>query len=644
MADRTQLESGVVPTIIESRSNTGPTDSGQILGSLFPQPILDLGYTVSKHLDASGAQADCYLLTGRDGATVFAKVYRRGLRPKAEILERLRSAAPEHVIRLLDFDAGDDGRQAWELLEYAPYGTLGDFIREQRGSGIDTAVAQTILRELATALEHVHALGIEHRDIKPDNILLRDQASFDLVLTDFGIASDNTHASRFTAHAHHSLLYAPPEAQYGHIEREKWDYWSLGMILVELLTGTHPLMTAGGSADDQAVKRSIGMRFLHMTSGDELVGAVEQAEWRKLCRGLLRKDATQRWAGVEVAKWLANPADSSLVVADERAVASSDAFRFGEGYFESPHHLAAALRNSKEDLRHFWRNDYERFNNWLGSNGYPETQKKLSQIRDDQGKSSRELDLMQVLFRLDESAIPVFDGIELSEASICELADNAVAGQSSASATLNRLFEENVLIVAAGIPTLPNAVSTIGRSWESAAKEFANEALRIASASSRQWTAEPLGNQGTAAFLASMVTGCRNESMLRSQAQDAAASAANRVTWFRSIGDPGTASPAQLLLMVRTAPVAATIVQNMQASITADARSLWRYMARGAMIAMPVALFGIWVAENFDNKSFHISSRSLEFLDWLFLGAILLAWGASNASAFRQATGVDSDG
>ncbi len=644
MADRTQLETGVSPTTLDTGFAANQGDTSHVLGSLFPQQILDLGYTVSKHLDASGAQADCYLLTDKDGTTVFAKVYRRGLRPKPEILQRLRGAAPEHVIRLLAFDAGDDGRQAWELLEYAPFGTLGDFIREQRSSGIDTEVARTILQELATALEHIHTLDIEHRDIKPDNILLRDQATFDLVLTDFGIASDNTHASRFTSHAHHSLLYAPPEAQYGHIEREKWDYWSLGMILVELLTGVHPLMTAGGSPDDQAVKRSIGMRFLHMTSGDELVGAVEQADWRQLCRGLLRKDATQRWAGAEVGKWLANPADSSLVVVDERAAASTDAFRFGEGFFESPTHLAAALRNSHEDLRHFWRTDYERFNNWLGSNGYPETQKKLAQIRDDQGKSSRELDLMQVLFRLDESAIPVFAGVELSEAAICELADNAVASKSEAQATFHRLFEENVLTIAAGIRTLPDAVSAVGRSWEAAAREFASEASRVATASSGQWTAEPLGKQGMAPFLASMVAGCRSQSLLRSQALEAAESAASRVTWFRSIGEPESASPAKLLLMVRTAPVAARIVQNMQASITADARSLWRYMARGALIAIPVVLFGIWVAENFDNASFHISPRSLEFLDWLFLGAILVAWGASNASAFRQATGVESDG
>ena len=251
---------------------------------------------------------------------------------------------------------------------------------------------------------------------------------------------------------------------------------------------------------------------------------------------------------------------------------------------------------------------------------------------------------MQVLFRLDESAIPVFLGVELSEAAICELADNAVASEASAQATFHRLFEENVLTIAAGIRTLPDTVSAIGRNWEAAAREFSSEASRVATASSGQWTAEPLGKQGMAPFLASMVTGCRSQSFLRGQALEATESAASRVTWFRSIGEPASASPAKLLLMVRTAPVAATIVRNMQASITADARSLWKYMARGALIAIPVVLFGIWVAENFDNGSFHISPRSLEFLDWLFLGAILVAWGASNASAFRQATGVDSDG
>lgn len=644
MTDRTQIQSGVLPTFMENANADLAT--GSALTALFPQAILDLGYAISRPLDASGGQADCYLLTGRDGRTVFGKVYRRGFRPKAEILARLATADPDHVIPLLQYDAGEDGHQAWELLEYAEFGTLGDFIRRQSGRSVDTGLARTILREMTTALEHIHGLDIEHRDIKPDNILIRNEQDFDLVLTDFGIASDNAQATRFTEHAHHSLLYAPPEAQHGHIARARWDYWSLGMILVELLTGMHPLLETGANPQERDVERSIRMRFLQMTSSDELVRNVQQDDWRKLCRGLLSKNSRHRWAGEDVARWLEDPADPQLVIIEEQEHVNPAGFRFGDKTHETVTQFAAVLRENREDLRHWWRIDseYQRFEQWLGANGYKETQRRLAELRGNPAQHSLELLLMEVLHTLDDSQPPLYDGMELTLSALRELVDKAVAGEERATVLLRRLQGENVLVVAAGMATLESPVAAIGRNWATAARDYAGAATRLASASAGAWPAAPLADPGFAMFLAAMVPGCSCEGTLREQALTEANGLANGVTWFRAIGDAETSAPHELLLIVRSAYEARAIVERTRASIAVDAKQLWKLMGRGGLVALPVAMFGIWVAENFSKGSLHASPRNFSLIDWLFLSAVLTAWGASNVSACRQALGVGSDG
>ncbi|KAG7263360.1 hypothetical protein CRUP_030481 [Coryphaenoides rupestris] len=95
------------------------------------------------------------------------------------------------------------------------------------------------LAELALALDHLHTLGIVYRDLKPENILL-DEAGH-IKLTDFGLSKESVDADKKAYSFCGTVEYMAPEVvnRRGHTQSADW--WSLGVLMFEMLTGTAKL-------------------------------------------------------------------------------------------------------------------------------------------------------------------------------------------------------------------------------------------------------------------------------------------------------------------------------------------------------------------------------------------------------------------
>ncbi|XP_043829876.1 ribosomal protein S6 kinase alpha-6 isoform X1 [Dromiciops gliroides] len=94
------------------------------------------------------------------------------------------------------------------------------------------------LAELALALDHLHSLGIVYRDLKPENILL-DEAGH-IKLTDFGLSKESVDQEKKAYSFCGTVEYMAPEVvnRRGHTQSADW--WSFGVLMFEMLTGTLP--------------------------------------------------------------------------------------------------------------------------------------------------------------------------------------------------------------------------------------------------------------------------------------------------------------------------------------------------------------------------------------------------------------------
>ncbi|HKF97184.1 MAG TPA: protein kinase [Steroidobacteraceae bacterium] len=138
------------------------------------------------------------------------------------------------------YDYGVHGGFEYLAMEYLPLGDLK--ARIQRG--LSEQEALHYVAQIAAALQVVHEAGLVHRDLKPPNVMLRDNDS--VALIDFGLARsmDGSTISTQTGVLLGSPYYMSPEQAQGEGLDARSDFYSLGVICYELLTGQKPYVGA----------------------------------------------------------------------------------------------------------------------------------------------------------------------------------------------------------------------------------------------------------------------------------------------------------------------------------------------------------------------------------------------------------------
>ncbi len=197
-------------------------------------------YDLLRRFD-TGGMAEAYMARHRDsGEIVFLKRVRSNSTDKAalqremRIYEQLMRMNTRHVLRVLDFVRNDE--YVALITEYAEGGDLNNHVAKHGdGRGLPVDQARDIALNIATALKELHDHEIVHRDLKPQNVLSKDNT---WKLADFGISKNRAWIMTQKTFQHYGTLgYAAPEQFQGVEARPSADVYSLGKIMVFLLTG-----------------------------------------------------------------------------------------------------------------------------------------------------------------------------------------------------------------------------------------------------------------------------------------------------------------------------------------------------------------------------------------------------------------------
>src|SRR5690606_33414761 len=187
----------------------------------------------------------------------------------------------------------DPGHPQYLAMEYVHGPTLAVCLA--RGP-LSSAEAAGLARDIAGGLQAVHGAGIIHRDVKPSNILMsastRRDREWTAKLTDFGIAF-GTDDPRLTSPgiAVGTAAYMAPEQVRSEELTPAVDVYSLGLVLIEALTGEPAFPVMGGV--QTALRRLTGPPALPASLG---------AGWRELLERMTRTDPGERPSAREVAE------------------------------------------------------------------------------------------------------------------------------------------------------------------------------------------------------------------------------------------------------------------------------------------------------------------------------------------------------
>ena len=204
------------------------------------------GYTLRLKIGESERAVVYLAASAHRGHNVALKVCKT-LRDEAagrQFLEREYTAvmAVRSPLVVEIYDYGVHAGFEYLAMEYLPRGDLK--ARIQRG--VSEREALHFVAQIAAALQVVHEAGLVHRDLKPPNVMLRENDA--VALIDFGLARslDGNTVSTQTGVLLGSPYYMSPEQALGEPLDARSDFYSLGIICYEMLTGSKPY--TGGTA------------------------------------------------------------------------------------------------------------------------------------------------------------------------------------------------------------------------------------------------------------------------------------------------------------------------------------------------------------------------------------------------------------
>lgn len=416
-------------------------------------------YRLITHLQI-GADADLFLAERlSDTIRVVVKIYHPSTNPDPRVIERVSACGIQQLPGI--YEHGESEGSYYEVIEYYESGSL----RHRIGAGrpMHALVCRAVLQDVMAALMEIHRPDergryIVHRDIKPENILIRATQPFLLVLSDFSISQVIDEPILRNAPRDFTPRYVAPECLGGDVS-SKCDYWSLGMALLEALTGTHPF---DGLGDQEVLSRLAGGWRA------DVAGVPDQA-WRTLIAGLLERDPALRWGAEQITNWLAVEQGESATSASASTGAASPEF-LKSVPINSAFDLARALANQWAVAATLVRGDeadpwliaqIERFSTGI----------QTAEITADRSAGA-DLRLLRLIHRLAPDIPPIWKSWAVSPSDISVSCRLAMEGDTSAQRDLEEIYDLDVLGEIGRLNPDRRELTERSRVWHSAVADF----------------------------------------------------------------------------------------------------------------------------------------------------------------------------
>jgi CheY-like chemotaxis protein/tRNA A-37 threonylcarbamoyl transferase component Bud32 len=255
------------------------------------------------HLIGEGGMSRVYLASReRDDEPLVVKILRNEITADTRALARfmeeytlVERIQTRHVARV--YDHGTSEEHAYLVMEFFEG---GDLMKRLGGKALAAPECMRIFRELMMALGDIHEKGILHRDLKPQNLMFRNDGS--LAIVDFGIAK-HIDAADLTGQGEilGTPRYMSPEQVQGKALDLRTDIYSAGVLLFHMLTGRHLY--------DGATAVEVALHHLN-TPPQSLPEGLSQ--YQRLLDKLLDKDRDARFRNAdEVLGFLSRKFDQS---------------------------------------------------------------------------------------------------------------------------------------------------------------------------------------------------------------------------------------------------------------------------------------------------------------------------------------------
>lgn len=319
----------------ESAASSEVTEGREPATSATSETVI-AGWRVLRQVSSTAGRRDRYLVEEDGGEqTGMLTLYHHGWEPDATVYDSLRRVSLEHVPQILATGRWED--RAYEVAEELTGETLADL-------GVvatDSAAVRRIAYELGKALDALAEVGLRHRDIRPGTLLVRNRDPVDLVIGGFGSARLSEYDLDIVSPLE-VTRYTAPEAVAGGVAAAS-DWWSLGIVLLEQVTG--------GRCFEGIEQQAF---LIHVLANGVPIPQDVPQDVALLLRGLLARDRHKRWKWKEVQAWLnGQPPEAPEVGVDDSSGAEGPALTLRGKRFRtlSSYALAAAGADAWEEAR-----------------------------------------------------------------------------------------------------------------------------------------------------------------------------------------------------------------------------------------------------------------------------------------------------